>query len=259
MKKSGIVIFGMLFLGLVCSKPGCSQSSTSAATAAGSQSSSPASALENDKEKISYALGMRLSTEVKRLQRMEVDLDPSLVAQGLKDALSGGKPMLSDEEKSLALAQLQQGLIFKEKQKKQEEALANLKEGQAFLEANKAKEGVVALPSGLQYKILQQGTGPKPAVNDSVICNYKGTLINGQEFDSSYKRGGPSTFRVMGVIRGWSEALQLMPVGSKWQLFIPPSLAYEDQGSGKDIPPNATLIFEVELLSIKDKETPPAK
>ena len=133
----------------------------------------------------------------------------------------------------------------------QEAGAKNKKEGDAFLAANKAKEGVVSLPDGLEYKILTAGTGPKPAATDSVVCNYRGTLIDGTEFDSSYKRGQPATFGVSQVIKGWTEALQLMPVGSKWQLFIPGEMAYGARGSGAGIGPNATLIFEVELLSIQ--------
>ena len=132
----------------------------------------------------------------------------------------------------------------------QQEGEANQKEGDAFLAANKSKPGVVTLPSGLQYKILTAGAGPKPTAADSVVCNYRGTLINGTEFDSSYKRGQPATFPVSGVIKGWTEALQLMPVGSKWQLFVPPDLAYGARGAGSEIGPNSTLIFEVELMSI---------
>jgi FKBP-type peptidyl-prolyl cis-trans isomerase len=130
----------------------------------------------------------------------------------------------------------------------------NKQEGQQFLAANKSKEGVITLPSGLQYKILQEGTGPKPAATDTVTVNYRGTLINGTEFDSSYKRNEPATFGVNQVIKGWTEALQLMPVGSKWQLFIPSELAYGERSPGAEIGPNSTLIFDVELLSIKDKE-----
>ena len=130
---------------------------------------------------------------------------------------------------------------------------ANKKEGDVFLAANKTKEGVVTLPSGLQYKILKAGTGAKPTASDTVICNYKGTLIDGKEFDSSYKRGQPATFPVGQVIKGWTEALQIMPVGSKWELFIPSELAYGPRGPSPDIGPNATLIFEVELLSIQGK------
>jgi FKBP-type peptidyl-prolyl cis-trans isomerase FklB len=141
--------------------------------------------------------------------------------------------------------------------KRSEESDANKKTGEEFLAANKSKDGVVALPSGLQYKILTAGTGAKPTASDSVECNYRGTLINGTEFDSSSKHGGPATFPVSGVIKGWTEALQLMPVGSKWQLFVPSDLAYGERGAGGDIGPNETLIFEVELLSIKSKEKAP--
>jgi FKBP-type peptidyl-prolyl cis-trans isomerase FklB len=156
--------------------------------------------------------------------------------------------------------QLQKEMQEKQQAKAAAEGDANKKEGDAFLAANKTKEGVVTLPSGLQYKILKEGNGPRPTASDSVVCNYKGTLINGTEFDSSYKRGEPATFPVTGVIKGWTEALQLMPVGSKWQLFIPPDLAYGPRGTpGGPIGPNATLIFEVELISIKDKNPPPDK
>ena len=130
----------------------------------------------------------------------------------------------------------------------------NKKESAEFLTANKTKEGIVTLPSGLQYKILTEGTGPKPAATDTVVCNYRGTLISGAEFDSSYKRGQPASFPVNGVIKGWTEALQLMPVGSKWQLFVPSELGYGDRGAGADIGPGATLIFEVELLSIQGND-----
>jgi FKBP-type peptidyl-prolyl cis-trans isomerase FklB len=140
-----------------------------------------------------------------------------------------------------------------EQEKMKVAAEENKKEGAEFLGENKTKEGVVTLPSGLQYRILTEGTGPKPAATDTVTCNYKGTLINGTEFDSSYKRGQPLSIQVNGVIKGWTEALQLMPVGSKWQLFIPSDLGYGDRGSGPVIGPGATLIFEVELLSIQEK------
>jgi len=142
--------------------------------------------------------------------------------------------------------------------KKQAEAMKTLgeknrKEGEAFLAENKTKDGVVALPSGLQYKILKEGDGKKPTADDAVVCNYRGTLLDGTEFDSSFKRNQPATFPVKGVIKGWTEALQLMPAGSKWQLFIPPSLGYGERGAANLIGPNATLIFEVELISIQGK------
>jgi len=207
-------------------------------------------ALTTQQDKISYAIGMNMA---KTLQRQSVDVEPDIVAKGLKDVLAGNKPLLSDDEAMTTLTTLQNDMRARQQEKAQQLGLANKKEGEDFLAANKGKEGVVALPSGLQYKILKEGSGPKPSASDSVVCNYRGTLINGTEFDSSYKRGEPATFPVSGVIKGWTEALQLMPVGSKWQLFIPSDLAYGQRGAGSDIGPNATLIFEVELLSIQGK------
>jgi FKBP-type peptidyl-prolyl cis-trans isomerase len=214
-------------------------------------------ALTTSKQKASYAIGMNWGTG---LHRQAIDVDSVALIQGMKDALAGGKTLLTEDEARAALMQLQKEMQEKQQAKAAQEGEANKKEGDAFLAANKTKEGVVTLPSGLQYRILTPGTGPKPTATDSVVCNYKGTLINGTEFDSSYKRGEPATFPVTGVIKGWTEALQLMPVGSKWQLFIPPDLAYGPRGTpGGPIGPNATLIFEVELISIKDKNPPPDK
>ncbi len=187
------------------------------------------------------------------LHRESIDIDPAIVMQGLKDGLAGTKPLLTEEESRSVLMQLQEDMRKKQAEKAQQMGTANKTQGEAFLAANKSKEGVVTLPSGLQYKILKAGTGPKPTASDSVVCNYRGTLIDGKEFDSSYKRGEPATFPVSGVIKGWTEALQLMPVGSKWQLFVPADLAYGERGAGADIGPNSTLIFEVELISIQSK------
>ncbi len=186
------------------------------------------------------------------LHKQSVPVDPAILARGLKDGLTGGKTLLTDEEAQAAITAVQNDLRKQQQEKMQEAAAANKKEGDAFLSANKGKEGVVTLPCGLQYKILKEGTGPKPTASDSVVCNYRGTLINGTEFDSSYKRGQPATFPVSGVIKGWTEALQLMPVESKWQLFVPSDLAYGESGR-PGIEPDSTLIFEVELLSIQDK------
>jgi len=187
------------------------------------------------------------------LKKQSVDVDPALVSQGLKDAMSAGKTRLTQEEAQAVLTEVQNEVRKQQQEKTQQAAAGNKTEGAAFLAANKSKQGVVTLPSGLQYKILTAGTGPKPTASDSVKCNYRGTLINGTEFDSSYKRGQPATFAVGQVIKAWTEALQLMPVGSKWQLFVPADLAYGERGAGAEIGPNATLIFEVELLSIEDK------
>jgi len=210
--------------------------------------------LATRKEKFSYALGMDIGKQVGgNLKKQSMEVDWNLVSQGLKDATSGGKTRLTEEEAKAVLTEVQNEVHKEQQEKAHQAAATNKTEGEAFLAANKAKEGVVTLPSGLQYKVLTAGTGPKPTASDQVVCNYRGTLINGTEFDSSYKRGQPATFGVGQVIKGWTEALQLMPVGSKWQLFIPSSLAYGERGAGAEIGPNATLIFEVELLSIVDK------
>lgn len=211
--------------------------------------------LNTQKDKVSYAIGMNIGTAMKR---DAVDVDTVILLRGLKDALAGSKPLLTDQEAQTVMTALQADLRKKQELQQQQAADTNKKEGEAFLAANKTKEGVVALPSGLQYKILQEGTGPKPAVTDTVVVNYRGTLLNATEFDSSYKRGQPAAFGVGQIIKGWTEALQLMPVGSKWQLFIPSDLAYGARGAGRDIGPNSTLVFEVELLSIQPKAAPAA-
>jgi len=188
------------------------------------------------------------------LQKQSVPVNPDMLVQGMKDAMSGGKMLLTEDEARAAVMEMQKQVQAQMQEKAKAMGETNKKEGDAFLAANKSKEGVTTLPSGLQYKVITNGTGPKPKAEDTVVCNYKGTLIDGKEFDSSYKRGEPATFAVNGVIKGWTEALQLMPVGSKWQLFVPPDLAYGDRGAGADIGPEATLIFEVELMSIEKKD-----
>jgi FKBP-type peptidyl-prolyl cis-trans isomerase len=233
--------------------PAKTQTGTTAKkTPAAAAKTAPAVTLKTQKDKESYALGMKIGSDLNR-QGLGKMVDGSLVARGLKDAMSGSKTALADDEMKNMLKQLQTDLQQKMDAKTHEEAAAGHKEGEAFLAANKTKEGVVTLPSGLQYKILKAGDGPKPTASDTVTCNYRGTFINGTEFDSSYKRGQPASFPVGGVIKGWTEALQLMPVGSKWQLFIPSDLAYGDAGR-PGIPPGSTLIFEVELLSIAEQK-----
>ena len=202
-----------------------------------------------EKDKQSYAIGLNVG---RSLHRDDVDVEPKFILQGLQDAIGNGKVQLTDDQIKTVMTALQTQVRQKMEAKRLAEVETNKKEGAAFLAANAKKEGVVTLPSGLQYIILTPGTGPKPTPTDSVVCNYRGTLLDNTEFDSSYKRGQPETFTVGGVIKGWTEALQLMPVGSKWQLFIPANLAYGDRGSGP-IGPNATLVFEVELLSIQPK------
>lgn len=207
-----------------------------------------------DDEKLSYALGMDLAGN---FMKRSIQLDPDAFARGMKDALSGGKALLTEQEVRALIAGLQAEMRKKHEADRQaavEKAKADGEkaqlEGEAYLAANKAKPGVVSLESGLQYQILTDGSGKKPTLEDTVVCNYKGTLVDGTEFDSSYGRSEPASFPVKGVIKGWTEALQLMPVGSKWRIVIPAALAYGARGTGP-IPPNSTLVFELELLGIK--------
>ncbi len=207
--------------------------------------------LKNQKEKISYSIGLNIGRNLgSDLKKQSVDVDPNILARGIEDALSGAKPLLSDEEIQQTISAFQKEMIAK----REELAKKNRAEGEVFLGQNKKKEGVKTLPSGLQYKVIKAGTGKKPGLNDKVTANYQGTLIDGTEFDSSYKRGQPATFAVSQVIPGWKEALQLMEEGAKWQLFVPSNLAYGERGMGGVIGPNATLIFEIELISVQENK-----
>lgn len=236
-----------------------SQSSTATAshtpaapTPSTQSSASPAAgtgaALATEQDKISYAIGMNIGMH---LRHQPLDLNPKLFEQGLNDALTGKPTVLTPDQAKTVLADAQREFQQKEEEKMQAQAASDKKAGEAFLAANKTKPGVVTLPDGLQYKVLRAGTGPKPKATDTVVCNYKGTLVDGTEFDSSYKRGEPVTVPVAHLIKGWTEALQLMPVGSKWRLFIPADLAYGDRAAGPTIGPDSTVIFDVELVSIE--------
>jgi FKBP-type peptidyl-prolyl cis-trans isomerase FklB len=196
-------------------------------------------------DSVSYGLGVSIGENLKKSNFDKLDFD--LIAKGMSD-FYGGKPNMTTEQANTTI----RGYMAELEKKKGEE---NIKKGEAFLAENKKKEGVKVTPSGLQYMIMKEGTGPKPTINDKVTTNYHGTLIDGTVFDSSVDRGQPASFPVSGVIPGWTEALQMMPVGSKWKLFVPANLAYGERGAGPQIGPNSTLIFEVELLSI-DKDTP---
>lgn len=202
--------------------------------------------LTDEKSRVSYAIGMSIGSSWKM---HGVEVDDTLFMKGLNDALSGGAPLMSRQEISLTLNQYQKTLMAKQQAMQAEAGIKAKAEGEAFLATNKNNPGVITLADGLQYKVLTTGNGPTPTANDTVTVNYAGTFINGQEFDSSAKAGHPVQFPVTQVIHGWTEALQLMTVGSKWRLYVPASLAYGVQGHPPVIPPNSALIFDVELLA----------
>ncbi len=204
--------------------------------------------LKTAKDRLSYAIGLDIG---QRLKSQQLGVDPDVVAKGLADGLAGGKPLLSQQEYTAIMKQLQAKMEAQAEAAYQEAANKNQAEGDKFLAENKQKQDVKTTRTGLQYRIVRQGNGATPALNDSVVAHYKGTLLNGQVFDSSYSRGEPATFPVKKVIPGWTEALQMMKVGDKWQLFIPSKLAYGPEGFSPDIPPNSVLIFDIELLQVK--------
>ena len=210
--------------------------------------------LGDEKSRVSYAIGMMLGHN---WQQQGLEIDPDIAAHAIKDVQAGGTTLLSQTEMQETLTAFQQTFKIKQQQMQAEKAVKNKADGEAFLATNKNKSGVIALPDGLQYTVLADGTGAKPTANDVVSVNYRGTLLDGTEFDSSYKRGQPASFPVGGVIPGWTEALQLMKTGAKWKLFIPSELAYGENGQ-RGIPPNSVLVFEVELLSVQAAPPPAA-
>jgi len=226
---TGIIIFGLIFMAVQVN-------------------AAEEPVLKTQKDKISYGIGVSVG---RNFIQQGVEIEPDIMIKGLKDALIGGKLLVSEDDLRATLNAYQEELKTKQAQARKIVAERNMKEGEAFLAENKKNKDIVTLPSGLQYRILKTGDGKKPSDADTVECHYRGTLINGTEFDSSARVGRPLSFKVSGVIPGWTEALKLMNVGSKWQLFIPSQLAYGERGAGNLIGPNATLIFDVELVGIK--------
>ncbi len=231
----------------------------------GSPQASPSSAFKDDKDKLSYTIGVDIG---KTLQRIPAELNQTALTQGITDVLGNKPKALSDAELQQVMQSFQQKLsqqreeaMVQKQQDMKASAEKNKAAGKKFLDSNSKQPGVTTLADGLQYKVVKNGNGDKPKDTDVVEVNYRGTLIDGKEFDSSAKNGGPVSFPVNEVIKGWSEALKLMPVGSKWQLYLPAELAYGDEGEGDDIQPGSTLVFEVELLGIKkdNKENSPAQ
>ncbi len=209
--------------------------------------------LKTDSDKLSYMLGMDIGAFLKEIPR-EVDFD--IFISGIKDTFKGEKTLLTQEEAVQIKQEFVKEMQMEAIKKMNEISEKNKKDGEAFLAENKKKKGIITTASGLQYEVLKKGTGATPKIDDKVTVHYSGTLIDGTEFDSSYKRGEPVTFPLNGVITGWGEGLQLMKVGGKSRLFIPSELAYGEQGAGQQIPPNSVLIFDVELLGIEEKTAP---
>jgi FKBP-type peptidyl-prolyl cis-trans isomerase FklB len=247
-------LLAVLLVGVLAAQVCYSISQASAQSPAGGEkaTTAPATAPATGPvqiSQVSYGIGVELARNFKR---EGVDVDPDMLAKGLKDVAAGGKLLMTDEEMAKVMSAYRVELMQKQEKMRAAAVEKNAKEGEAFLAKNKTQEGVVTLPSGLQYKIIKAGDGKKPAATDTVECQYRGTLIDGTEFDSSSRYGGtPVSLNVSQVIPGWQEALQLMPVGSKWMLYIPSQLAYGAQGAGREIGPNATLIFELELVAVK--------
>ena len=205
--------------------------------------------LADENERINYSLGYQIGGDLKH-QHVEVNGD--ILLRGIQDAMNDAEPLLDDDEMHQTLVELKRNVVALQAQERAAAQQKNLQAGEAFLAENAKRDGVVSLPSGLQYRVLEPGSGKQPAATDTVTVHYRGTLIDGTEFDSSYSRNKPATFRADRVIPGWQEALQLMQEGAKWELFIPAKLGYGERGAGK-IQPNSTLIFEVQLLEVKDK------
>lgn len=204
--------------------------------------------LKNDKDKVSYSIGLDIGTTFKK---QDMDIDPATLLKGLQDGVSGTKPLLTEDQVKDTMTAYSKTMMDKQAATAKENSGKNQAAGEKFLAENKTKDGVKTTASGLQYKVLKEGNGPTPKETDTVETHYRGTLLSGKEFDSSYKRNEPASFPVNRVIKGWTEALQMMKVGSKYELWIPPNLAYGERGAGQDIGPNETLHFEVELLGIK--------
>jgi FKBP-type peptidyl-prolyl cis-trans isomerase FklB len=210
----------------------------------------------DQKEQTSYAIGQYTGSHWKRQGLETGDINIDRFIEGFRDVILDGNPRLDEQEMNVALRALNTELRGRFEEKRRVFGEKNKAEGEAFLAQNKTKPGVKTTPSGLQYKVISEGAGPNPTPTDNVTVHYRGTLIDGTEFDSSYKREKPQTFRASGVIPGWTEALQMMNPGAKWQLVIPPDLAYGERGGGATIGPNAVLVFDVELLSIQKAEAP---
>jgi len=244
MKKIYLSTLAIALVGITMA--GCNEDKTTKASSEATPTTK--TALTTQQEKVGYAIGMQIGSQ---LAQTKDSLNTDALILGINDALTQSAPKMTNEEMQQAKMAFQQEIQAKAQQEMASLAAKNKAEGEAFLAANKTKEGVVTLPSGLQYKVLKAGTGATPTASDTVVTHYTGKLINGQVFDSSVQRGEPATFPVGGVIAGWTEALQKMKVGGKWELVIPSELAYGERGAGQAIAPGSVLVFDIELLEIK--------
>ncbi|WED41867.1 FKBP-type peptidyl-prolyl cis-trans isomerase [Legionella cardiaca] len=238
-------------IGLTMSTAIVAADASATATTAPATSTTPATSLNSDMDKLSYSIGADLG---KNFKKQGIDINPSAMAKGLQDGMSGGQLLLTEQQMKDVLNKFQKDLMAKRNADFTKKAEENKAKGEAFLNQNKGKEGVISLPSGLQYKILQKGDGAKPTKDDTVTVEYTGKLIDGQVFDSTDRTGKPATFKVSQVIPGWTEALQLMPAGSTWEVYVPADLAYGPRSVGGPIGPNETLIFKIHLISVKKTE-----
>ncbi len=247
-KTMRFIWIAVLTLGILSVQVGAETATTATPPAEAKPAPSKALTLTTQMDKVSYAIGIQIA---KSLRQDGAELNVDILAKAMKDAFAGAKLLMTDDEMQKTLVQFSNELMQKQAAAEAAAAEKNKKDEEAFLAENKKKPGVVTLPSGLQYKIIKAGTGKKPARTDTVECKYRGTLLDGTEFDSSDRHPAPSSFQVGGVIPAWTEALLLMPVGSKWQLVVPSAIGYGEAGNGPDIGPNATLLFDIELLAIK--------
>ena len=212
------------------------------ATFAGERSSP-----KDEQDIVNYSIGYQVGGD---FRRQGIEIDPASLVRGVQDALAGAEPEMTPQEMHTTLSDLQQKITDAQEKQRKATLQQNLDAGRAFMEVNASKAGVTTLPSGLQYQVIEEGEGASPKTTDTVTVHYRGTLIDGAEFDSSYRRGQPATFQLNRVIKGWTEGVQLMKPGAKYRFFVPPDLAYGEGGGGAKIPPNSTLVFEVELQKV---------
>ena len=253
--KKSLILCAVFVLLFGLASIACAQQEDAEATDMSTKTDAAATAMETNREKASYGIGLNMG---RNFSSQEVDVDLDAMIAGLRAGLSGAEPALSDEDLQAAMQAFQQEVMSQQQAKHEKQATENSAKGETFLAENAARPGVEVTDSGLQFEVVEPGTGESPSAEDSVQVNYKGSLIDGTVFDSSYQRGQPATFPLAGVIPGFREGIEKMKVGGKYKLYIPPALGYGERGAGKDVPPNSTLVFEIELLAVNPPAAPPS-